>query len=199
MRELADMYTPIKLNISSDQHEKLKEAVNHGKSVSIKVHIDGKKAGRHLFLLTHSQRRRLDRAKLINKSTMNIKLSKKQVKANAEHRGGFLGTLLGLASKVLPTLLGGLATGLISGGIEKAVSGRGVSGGDGLYLYKSGHSVKVMPIHGRGLQLIPKKLRGATGGDGLFLKHGSQIYDGRGLLLGKNSPFKNIPILGLLL
>ena len=88
---------------------------------------------------------------------------------------------------------------MISGGIEKAVSGRGVSGGDELYLYKSGHCVKVTPTHGRGLQLIPKKLRGTTGGDGLFLKHGSRIYDGRGLLLGKNCPFKNIPILGLLL
>ena len=45
---------------------------------------------------------------------------------------------------------------------------------------------------------MPKKLNGVCG-DGLFLKHGSNIYDGRGLLLGKNSPFKNIPILGLLL
>ena len=131
----------------------------------------------------------------MKKSTVTIKLSKKQVKVNAEHRGGFLGTLLGVAAKVLPTLLGGLATGLISGGIEKAVSGRGV--GDGLYLQKAGHSVKIIPIRGRGLQLIPKKLRGACG-DVLFLKHGSNIYDGRGLLLGKNSLFKNIPILGYL-
>ena len=68
---------------------------------------------------------------MINKPTVSIKVSKKQVKANTEHHGGFLGTLLGLASKVLPTLLGGLATGLISGGIEKAVSGHRV-GGNGL-------------------------------------------------------------------
>ena len=106
-------------------------------------------------------------------------------------------------------LLGGLSTGLISGGIEKAVSGRGLflhpsgrgggcGGGDGLYLHKAGHSVKITPLKGRGLQLTPKKLNGVYG-DGLFLKHGSRIYDGRGLLLGKNSPFKNIPILGLLL
>ena len=149
-----------------------------------------------MFLLTTAQRNRVTRATMMNKSTITIKLSKKQVKANAEHRGGFLGALLGVASKVLPTILGGLATGLISGGIEKAVSGRGV--GDGLYLHKSGHSVKIIPIHGRGLQLIPKKLHGVCG-NGLFLKHGSNIYDGRGLLLGKNSPFKNIPILGLLL
>ena len=198
----------MKLDISPDQHEKLKDAVTHGKSVSMKVNIGGgKKAGHNLFLITNSQRNRLARAKVMNKSSVNIKLSKKQVKANMEHRGGFLGTLIGLASKVLPTLLGGLATGLISGGIEKAVSGRGVDNnlwksvrraGDGLYLHKSGHSVKVIPIRGRGLQLMPKKLKSISG-DGLFLKHGANIYDGRGLLLGKNSPFKNIPILGLLL
>ena len=36
-------------------------------------------------------------------------------------------------------------------------------------------------------------------GDGLFLKHGADISDGAGLLMGKNSPFKNIPVLGWLL
>ena len=36
-------------------------------------------------------------------------------------------------------------------------------------------------------------------GDGLYLKKEGKIYDGKGLLLGPNSPFKNIPILGMLL
>ena len=35
-------------------------------------------------------------------------------------------------------------------------------------------------------------------GDGLFLKHGEDITDGTGLLMGKNSPFKNIPVWGWL-
>ena len=35
--------------------------------------------------------------------------------------------------------------------------------------------------------------------DGLFLKHGHDISDGAGLLMGKNSPFKNIPVLGWLM
>ena len=203
-------YDAVKLDISPDQHEKLKDAAENGKSVSMRVNI-GKKAGRHTFLLTHSQRNRLDRAKLMKKANVVIKLSRKQIKANAEHRGGFIGTLLGLASKVLPiaskvlpTLLGGLATGLISGGIEKAVTGRGLqsssSNGNGLYLYKSGRGTKITPIKGVGARLMPtrKKLKGVEG-DGLFLKHGSRIHDGRGLLLGKNSPFKSIPILNLLL
>ena len=36
-------------------------------------------------------------------------------------------------------------------------------------------------------------------GDGLFLKRGDDISDGAGLLMGKNSPFKNIPVLGWLM
>ena len=36
-------------------------------------------------------------------------------------------------------------------------------------------------------------------GDGMFLKHGEDISDGAGLLIGKNNPFKNIPVLGWLL
>ena len=36
-------------------------------------------------------------------------------------------------------------------------------------------------------------------GDGLYLKKDGHIYDGKGLLLGPNNPFKNIPILGMLL
>ena len=36
-------------------------------------------------------------------------------------------------------------------------------------------------------------------GNGLFLKHGDDISHGAGLLMGRNSPFKNIPVLGWLL
>ena len=36
-------------------------------------------------------------------------------------------------------------------------------------------------------------------GDVLFLKHGNDISDGAGLLMGRNSPFQNIPVLGWLL
>ena len=119
------MYTPVKLNISIDQHEKLKNAINKQKAVSIKVTVNNHGGGgKHVFLLTHSQIQRLERAKLIGKSTLNIHLSKKQVKANIQHRGGFLGMLAGLAAIALPTLLGGLATGLVSGAVEKDVGGR---------------------------------------------------------------------------
>ena len=32
-------------------------------------------------------------------------------------------------------------------------------------------------------------------GDGLYIRVGSRVYDGKGLLLGSQSPFQNIPIL----
>ena len=48
-----------------------------------------------------------------------------------------------------------------------------------------------------GLNLAPHTL--FVEGDGLFLKHGDDINDGAGLLMGKKSPFKNIPVLGWLL
>ena len=62
---------------------------------------------------------------------------------NVNYTGGFLGMLASLAARPLPTLLTGLTTGLLSGGISKAISG------NGLFLQKHG---KVMvsiwiPIH----------------------------------------------------
>ena len=36
-------------------------------------------------------------------------------------------------------------------------------------------------------------------GTGLFLRQGRNVYNGDGLLLGRNSPFKNIPVLGWIL
>ena len=67
--------------------------------------------------------------------------------------------------------------------------------GNGLYLHKSGHCVKVEPVEGNGLYLTPRRRLAGVSGDGLYLKRGTSIYDGRGLLLGSSSPFKNIPIL----
>ena len=185
------MYTARKVNVALDQHEKLKNAIANDKAVTIKLILGG--GGDHTLLLTHAQIARIERAQIIGKAKLMIHLSKKQVKANVQHSGGFLGMLAGLAAKALPVLLGGLTTGLISGGIEKAI------GGNGLYLHKSGHCVKVEPVKGNGLYLTPHARLSGVSGNGLYLKRGSSIYNGDGLLLGKNSPFKNIPILNLLL
>ena len=91
--------------------------------------------------------------------------------------------------------MSGLTTGLVSGGINKAISGKGV--GDGLYLHKHDKCYRVQKMKGDGLHLAPHSH--FVEGDGVFLKHGTDISDGADLLMGKNSPFKNIPVLGWLL
>ena len=67
--------------------------------------------------------------------------------------------------------------------------------GNGLYLHKSGHCVKLEPVEGNGLYLTPHSRLACASGDGLYLKRGTSIYEGRDLLLGSQSIFKNIPIL----
>ena len=196
------MYTPIKLNVfTNDQHNKLKNAITHQKAVSVKINLEDNSSGggKHILLLTRGQIAKIERAKLIGKRRMTVHLSKRQVQENVEHQGGFLGMLAGLAAKALPHLLKGLAGGLASGLASSAI--KKVVGGDGLYLHKSGHCVKVEPVKGNGLYLTPHRGGSLPGvhGDGLYLKRGSTIRDGSGLILGPNSPFKNIPILNLLL
>ena len=131
------MYTPIKLNVFTEQHDKLKNAVTHQKVASIKLNLGDNSGDGDTLLLTRGQIAKIERAKLIGKRTVSIHISKRQVQANVQHHGGFLGFLAGLAVKALPSILGGLATGLVSGPVKRAV------GGDGLYLVKSGHCVKV--------------------------------------------------------
>ena len=111
---------------------------------------------------------------------------------NRAHPGGFLGALLGtIASRALPALAKGVASGLLGG----------LRGGDGMYLFKRGHCLKVDPVKGQGLYLQ----RGGSGigcpaGDGLYLQRGHSLQKvGSGLLLGKHSPFKGIPLIGALL
>ena len=53
---------------------------------------------------------------------------------------------------------------------------------------------------GEGLYLGPASCKGfETVGNGLFLMKQGGLYDDRELILGPNSPFKNIPILGMIL
>ena len=69
----------------------------------------------------------------------------------------------------------------------------------GLYLKKGGLVTQV-ETDGCGLYLKPYKGKGLQSyGDGLYLKQGGKLYDGKGFLLGPNSPFANIPILGAIL
>ena len=79
----------------------------------------------------------------------------------------------------------GVATGLLSGAADKVLNG-----GDGLYLFRSGHCIRADPVEGYVLYLRAHPSSHGALGDGLYLKHGNTIHNGEGLILGKNSPFK---------
>ena len=126
-----------------------------------------------------------------------IRLSARQVAKNVSYTRTIpLAARVLLAARLLPTILSGLTTGLLSGGINKAISGSAAVG-DGLYLHKHDRCYRVQLCKGNCLYLAPHPR--FLEGDGLFLKHGNDISDGAGLLMRKNSPFKNIPVLGWLL
>ena len=92
------------------------------------------------------------------------------------------------------TVLTALGVGTLSG-----LASRGVLIGNGLCLKKGG-SLCQIETDGKGLYLGPTSGKVfETVGNGLYLmKHGG-LYDGRGHIIGSNSPFKNIPILGMIL
>ena len=97
-----------------------------------------------------------------------------------------------IAKTVLPALGVGALSGLASSGVQKAM-------GSGLYLKKGG-CVSQVETDGHGLYLKPYKGKGLQShGDGLYLKQRAKLYDGKGLLLGPNSPSANIPILEAIL
>ena len=53
---------------------------------------------------------------------------------------------------------------------------------------------------GKGLYLGSASGKGfETVGNGLYFMKQGGLYDGRGLILGPNSPLRNIPILGIVL
>ena len=86
---------------------------------------------------------RLDKAHTEGRRAQ-IRISARQVAKNVSYTGGFFAVLapllarsMPLAARVLPTIMSGLATGLLSGGAHKAISGNGANG-DGLYLHKHG-------------------------------------------------------------
>ena len=190
-------YQEYGLTLTKSQADKLQRAAAKGCPVSIRL-SHANLSGDHRMLLTHRQLQKIRKLLQSGKGGMTLELSPKQVKQNVTKVGGFLPMLAGLAASALPvlakTVLPALGVGALSGlgsaAISKAV-------GSGLYL-KRGGKVCCVNVQGKGLYLSPSSTRIAQG-DGLYLKRGQHFYDGSGLILGPNSPFKNVPLLGMLL
>ena len=192
-------YINVKVNISEGQKEKLQHAIKANCSdVSICLgHED--LHGNDIIAVTNSQAKKITNA-YKNGKGITIRMSSSQLKHKRKIEGGFLGLLAGLAARalpmiaktVLPALGVGALSGLASSGVQKAM-------GSGLHLKKGG-VVSQVETDGQGLYLKPYKGKGLQSyGDGLYLKQGGKLYDGKGLLLGPNSPYANIPILGAIL
>ena len=199
---MAKNYINIKVNISEGQRKKLKSALEKNAD-KISIQLNHKDLiGEDVLALTKRQVNRL--AKALNEGKgARITMSPTQLKHNMSVEGGFLGMLAGLAARALPfiataakTVLPHLGIGALSGlanaGVQKAL-------GNGLYLKKGGCVCKV-ETDGNGLYLDPVDGGGLSlFGNGLYLSRDGNVIDGKGLLLGPNSPFRKIPILGLLL
>ena len=192
-------YVNVRVNILEGQKEKLQHAIQASCSVvSICLGQEDLK-GNDIIAVTNSQAKKLAKA-LENGKGIMIRMTSKQLKHNTKIEGGFLGLLAGLASRALPMIaktilpaLGVVAlSGLASSGVQKAM-------GSGLYLKKGGCVCQV-ETDSHGLYLKLYKGKRLKSGHGLYLKPGGKIYyDGEGLLLGPNSPFANVPILGAIL
>jgi len=107
----------VHVNISENQQQKLKHAVDAKSPVSIRLDYEDL-CGSDVLALTNSQLNRMKKA-FQNGKGITIKMSKRQVVHNMKTEGGFVSMLAGLAAKALPilakTLLPTLATGTLSG------------------------------------------------------------------------------------
>jgi len=193
----------VKVNVSEGQKDKIKRALQAGTGVTIRL-SHGDLSGEHVLALTQGQINKM--AKVYQNGTgMALKMSKTQLEHNAKVEGGFIGAILPflatagkfLLSSVLPSLATGALTGIGSAAASKVVDK--ISGSGVVYVKKGGRNYKIVR-QGEGLYLKPW-LGSGVEGDGLYMKTGKGMYmkTGKGILLGPNSPFQNIPLLGLLL
>ena len=187
------IYSPIQVNVANSEEGRLKSAIKNHRGVTIRVYLTEPK--KKTILFTKGQIAKIERAQLMGKQFIGIKLTAPQVRANTEHSGGFLAAL---ASTIGPALLRGLASYAAAKGVEKLMNKKKT--GHGLYLQKNGHCGKVQIVKGGGLYLSPHPRFHTATGQGLFeADENDRVVSGNGLLLGDNSPFKNVPLLNLLL
>ena len=79
---------------------------------------------------------------------------------------------------------------------DTTVEGEGIK----MYLRKDGKCYELKKTMDGAMHISPRPKLTGVYGDGLYLRRpGSGIFGGEGLILGSNSPFKNIPILGWIL
>ena len=206
------LYNPVKVNVPSRYHELIKKALEKKGKVSVKINLTAPEKNDTL-LLTRGQISKMERAALLGKKTMTIRMSANQVRGNVKE-GGFLSLIIAaIASAIaaitaaapvvvagvtaaLPAIATGAATALGAVGAEELIA---AAKGSGLYFRKNGMSVKLEPVEGGGLFLSPyqgDQQQQQKLGDGLQLKHEGKLY---GKL--EKSPWlrEQVPIINVLL
>ena len=145
------MYVQYKVNVSENQMDTLKDSIRLKKGATLCFPKGGIR-GHNALLLTPAQINRLDKTQ---GRRAQIRMSARKVAENVSYTWVFLGMLASLAARAiplavraLPTILSGLTTVLLSGGINKAISGSGV--GDG-----NDKCYRVQKCKGNGLYLAP--------------------------------------------
>ena len=200
------LYNPVKVNVPSRYHELIKKALEKKGKVSVKINLTLPEKNDTL-LLTRGQISKMERAALLGKKTMTIRMSRNQVQKNVKYEGGFLSLIIAaIASAIaaltaaapavvatvasaLPAIATGAAGALAATAVEAGID---AATGSGIYFRKNGTNVKLEPVEGGGLFLSPyqQKL-----GDGLQLKHEGKMYGN----LEKKWLREQVPIINVLL
>ena len=149
------MYVQYKVNVTENQVDTMKDDIRLKKGVTLCFPKGGIR-GDHVLLLTPAQINRLYKDQMQGKR-VQLRLSAKQVAKNVSYTGCFIGMLASLAARAIPLvaralhpILSGFTTGLLSDGINKAISGKGAAG-DGFYLHKHDKCYRVQNMKGNGL------------------------------------------------
>ena len=96
------MYKAVKVHVPESVHEKLKNFIVLDKGMPVKIDLQ---EGNDILLLTPGQIIKIQNARNLGKKSIILRFSRRQVRANVRHEGGFLSAIMSVASKVLPTLL----------------------------------------------------------------------------------------------
>ena len=173
------MFIPMNLHVAKKSHEKLRRAVTREGPISIKLDLTGPPDDK--LYVTPGQKKKIEEAVKNEKRDMTLRFSHRQASHNIKSEGGFLAGLLSAAARFLPSILAGLLAGTAEAHSE----------GNGMFLGKRDHTYQIRHT-GEGLLITPvdhDKTRG------FYIKHGNDVYQGKGLLHGL---FGKIPLLNIL-
>ena len=183
------MYEPVRVVVAAEQRDKLKSLINQ-KTLPVKIDLRGTSSADTL-LLSQRQVASIEKARALGKRKFKtIRMSRRQIEKNRSYQGGYL-SLLDFNEDNSGQ----------DDGANIAASSTTCDDGFWFYLIKRGFCMKVYPVQDNGLYLTiahPLSSYG-TYADGLYFKDGQVIKNGEEILTTEYGPFKNYPILNLLL